>query len=69
MKIGREDVASELGGLPPIKMHCSNLAADALHEAIYDYLSKNKMTIPKELQKDHERIIRELNTVEHEHRH
>ncbi len=69
MKIGRNDVASELGGLPPIKMHCSNLAADALHEAIYNYLSKNKMPIPKELQKDHEKIIRELNTVEHEHRH
>jgi len=67
MKIGRNDVASELGGLPPIKMHCSNLAADALHEAIYNYLSKNKMPIPKELQKDHERILRELNSVEHRH--
>lgn len=37
MKITRSDVAEELGGLPPIKMHCSNLAADALHEAIKDY--------------------------------
>ena len=37
LKITRGDVASELGGLPPIKMHCSNLAADALHEAIKDY--------------------------------
>ena len=36
-KITRGDVAEELGGLPPIKMHCSNLAADALHEAIKDY--------------------------------
>lgn len=34
-------VASELGGLPPNKMHCSNLAADALHLAIKDYLEKN----------------------------
>ena len=40
MKITRNDVASELDGLPPIKMHCSNLAADALHEAIKDYKSK-----------------------------
>ena len=39
-KISRQDVASELGGLPPVKMHCSNLAADALHEAIKDYEAK-----------------------------
>jgi nitrogen fixation NifU-like protein len=40
MRIGREDVAGELGGLPPNKMHCSNLAADALHMAIEDYRKK-----------------------------
>lgn len=40
MKITRADVAEELGGLPPIKMHCSNLAADALHSAIEDYRKK-----------------------------
>ena len=39
-KITRQDVANELGGLPPIKMHCSNLAADALHKAIEDYESR-----------------------------
>jgi nitrogen fixation NifU-like protein len=37
MKLTRNDVADELDGLPPIKMHCSNLAADALHEAIKSY--------------------------------
>ena len=42
LKITRRDVAGELGGLPPIKMHCSNLAADALHAAINDYLSKRE---------------------------
>lgn len=36
-KIGRSDVAGSLGGLPKVKMHCSNLAADALHAAIEDY--------------------------------
>jgi nitrogen fixation NifU-like protein len=41
-KITRADVADALGGLPPIKMHCSNLAADALHAAIKDYYSKQK---------------------------
>ncbi|KUO41095.1 MAG: iron-sulfur cluster assembly scaffold protein [Candidatus Hadarchaeum yellowstonense] len=40
MKITREDVARDLGGLPPVKMHCSNLAADALHAAIKNYLEK-----------------------------
>jgi len=39
-KIKREDVAKKLGGLPPIKMHCSNLAADALRRAIEDYESR-----------------------------
>lgn len=42
LKITRQDVADELEGLPPVKMHCSNLAADALHEAIKDYLAKKE---------------------------
>lgn len=42
LKITRSDVADSLGGLPPIKMHCSNLAADALHAAINDYLKKKE---------------------------
>ena len=40
MKINNEDVAKSLEGLPPMKMHCSNLAADALHKAIEDYRKK-----------------------------
>ncbi len=40
LKITRDDVAEELGGLPANKMHCSNLVADALHKAIEDYLEK-----------------------------
>ena len=42
MKITRGNVADSLGGLPPIKMHCSNLAADGLHAAIQDYLKKKE---------------------------
>jgi len=41
LKVTRKDVAQELDGLPPIKMHCSNLAADALHEAIRNYRAGN----------------------------
>jgi len=40
MKITRNNVADELEGLPPQKMHCSNLAADALQAAILDYKNK-----------------------------
>ena len=40
LEITRDDVAIELDGLPPIKMHCSNLAADALKAAIEDYRKK-----------------------------
>ena len=38
----REDIAKKLGGLPEFKMHCSNLAADAIHKAIKDYKKKFK---------------------------
>ncbi|MFQ6128002.1 MAG: Fe-S cluster assembly scaffold protein NifU [Thermoplasmata archaeon] len=41
LKITRENVADALEGLPPIKMHCSNLAADGLHDAIERYLKKH----------------------------
>lgn len=42
LAISKEAVANELGGLPPQKMHCSNLGADALKKAIEDYQSKQK---------------------------
>jgi nitrogen fixation NifU-like protein len=42
LEISNQAVAEALGGLPPAKMHCSNLAADALHEAIKDYMNKQQ---------------------------
>jgi len=42
LQITNADVAKELGGLPPNKLHCSNLGADALHAAIRDYQEKQK---------------------------
>lgn len=41
-KITRNDVAESLKGLPSIKMHCSNLASEALRAAIKDYEAKGK---------------------------
>jgi nitrogen fixation NifU-like protein len=41
MQISKEAVAEALGGLPPQKMHCSNLGADALKKAIEDYRQKS----------------------------
>ncbi len=40
LELSNKQVAEALDGLPPVKMHCSNLAADALHAAINDYRKK-----------------------------
>ncbi len=42
MGISNKAVAEALDGLPPVKMHCSNLAAEALHKAIEDYKQRKK---------------------------
>jgi len=39
--ISKQQVADELGGLPPAKMHCSVLATDGLKVAVDDYLTKH----------------------------
>lgn len=44
MAVSNKSVAEALGGLPANKMHCSNLAADALHKAIENYRAKQKAT-------------------------
>ncbi|MDP1845248.1 MAG: iron-sulfur cluster assembly scaffold protein [Candidatus Moranbacteria bacterium] len=46
-RITRNDVAEGLEGLPPAKMHCSNLATDALGRAIEDYRSKAEKKSPE----------------------
>jgi FeS cluster assembly scaffold protein NifU, Clostridium type len=42
LAITNQTVAEALDGLPAVKLHCSNLAADALHEAIKDYIAKKQ---------------------------
>ncbi|MCG2688462.1 iron-sulfur cluster assembly scaffold protein [Candidatus Parcubacteria bacterium] len=64
LKISRSKIVKNLGGLPPIKIHCSVLAADALAEAIYNYLQKNKREISPDLQKKHEIILKSKEIIE-----
>jgi nitrogen fixation NifU-like protein len=47
VKLSNKAVAEALGGLPAQKMHCSNLAADAVKAAVEDYRSKNKEAAAK----------------------
>lgn len=42
LKITKDDIVNDLGGLPPVKTHCSMLGVDALHQAINNYQEKNK---------------------------
>jgi len=67
IKITNRDVLKKSGPIPPVKIHCSVLVADALHEAVYNYYSKNRREIPLELQKEHERIQDTLKLVEETH--
>ncbi len=66
--ITNQDVAGELGGLPPVKMHCSALAADALNEAIYAYLEDKGREIPPVLERRHERLKAEMARLEERYR-
>lgn len=64
IRLNKQDIVKELGGLPPIKLHCSVLAADALAEAVYDYLIKQGREIPKDLAEKHTRIKGEKDQIE-----
>lgn len=66
--INKQEIVDQLGGLPPIKLHCSVLAADALAEAIYDYYTKQKHTISAELEQKHQRIQKEKDVVEEKYK-
>jgi nitrogen fixation NifU-like protein len=64
LKIDKKAIVKTLNGLPPIKIHCSVLATEALAEAIYQYLLKNKRPIPSDLQKKHEIIEKSKGIIE-----
>ncbi|MDR1665205.1 MAG: Fe-S cluster assembly scaffold protein NifU [Clostridiales bacterium] len=57
LEITNKTVMEALDGLPPVKIHCSCLAEEALHAALWDYAQKNSITIegltpPKEVHHD-----------------
>lgn len=41
LAVTKDKIVEDLGGLPPVKIHCSMLGVEALHEAIKEYKSKN----------------------------
>jgi nitrogen fixation protein NifU and related proteins len=61
LSISNQDIAAALGGLPPAKMHCSVLAADALKMAVYDYLVRHDLEVPSYLEGVKARIMGGLN--------
>jgi len=65
LKIKKDELVKRLGQpLPLIKIHCSVLATDALREAIYNYYLKNKLPVPQDLKKEHQRIIKTKEELE-----
>lgn len=68
LKIDKAGIVKELGGLPPVKLHCSVLAADALAEAIYDYYQNRERAISKELEERHKRISAEKKQIEEKYK-
>jgi len=68
LKLTKDDILKELGELPAPKIHCSILAVDALHEAIYDYLAKSKKEIPKELKEKHQTLERQRKEIEEKYK-
>lgn len=63
-KLDEEEVTEELGGLPKIKVHCSNLSANGIHEVIYQYKKKHGMEISDRLQGKHEIAEKTLQETE-----
>ena len=49
LELKNTDVVNSLGGLPPVKLHCSVLAEEAIHEAIADYYRKEENLTEEEI--------------------
>ena len=62
LAITNKAVAEALDGLPPVKMHCSLLAEEAIHAALWDYAEKNGIAI-----EGLERPVHDVSELEEEH--
>ena len=64
LSMSNKEIVDSLGGLPPVKVHCSLLAVDGLKEAIYDYYKKMGKLITEKMEKEHQRITAEKCDIE-----
>ena len=55
-ELSNKAVAEALDGLPPVKMHCSVLAEEAIHKAINDYRAKNGLEVQHMEEHDHDEL-------------
>ena len=49
LKLTNKDVVNKLGGLPPVKLHCSVLAEEAIKNAVKDYYKKQGVLSEEEI--------------------
>ena len=56
LQITNKAVMEALGGLPPVKVHCSVLAEEALHAAIQDYRDRQEKGLPPKTEEDDENV-------------
>lgn len=63
LEVTNKAVMEALDGLPPVKVHCSLLAEEAIHAALWDYAEKHGIKIPgliRSVQDIEDRMVREL---------
>jgi nitrogen fixation NifU-like protein len=68
LSVSKNEIIDSLDGLPPIKIHCSILATEALNEAIYDYLKKQKREIPSAILAKHKTSEKEQEILDKKHK-
>lgn len=54
LALSNQEIVEALGGLPPVKIHCSVLAREAIHSAVADYYDRNNLPYPEGLALEHE---------------